>query len=65
MANNLYNTKEAAEYLGLKNHNTLYVWQCNKRYNLPYCKIGSKVLYRKSDLDNFIESNLHNRGINE
>ena len=58
--NNLLTVKEAAKYLGLTNHNTLYVWQCNKRYKLPFVKIGSKVMYRKTDLDEFIQSNLQN-----
>ena len=62
MPENLLNTKQAAQYLGLENHNTLYVWQCNKRYKLPYIKIRSKVLYRKSDLDTFILKNLKNDG---
>lgn len=63
LESNLLNTKQAAEYLGLRNPNTLYVWQCNKRYKLPYCKIGSKVFYTKKHLDAFIESNIHNNEV--
>jgi len=60
MNNNLLDTKQAAAYLGLTNHNTLYVWQCNKTHKIPYLKIGRKVLYRITDLDAFIEANMHN-----
>ena len=63
MTNNpnvLLTTKQAADYLGLENHSTLYAWKFHKRYHLPYVKIGSKVMYRQSDLDAFIEANLNN-----
>ncbi|MEO6118600.1 MAG: helix-turn-helix domain-containing protein [Methylotenera sp.] len=53
----LLNRSEAAAYLGIKTE-TLAVWACNKRYKLAYIKIGSRVLYRQSDLDSFIASNL-------
>jgi excisionase family DNA binding protein len=54
--NNLLNRDEAANYLNQKT-NTLAVWACNKRYDLPYIKIGRRVLYKKSDLDAFIAAN--------
>jgi excisionase family DNA binding protein len=54
---NLINRCQAAAYLGIK-EDTLAVWACNKRYSLPYIKIGRRVMYRQSDLDAFIESNL-------
>ncbi len=47
--------KEAAAYLGLDNPDTLAVWASTKRYDLPYTKIGRRCLYRRSDLDAFIE----------
>jgi len=46
--------KEVAEFLGIK-ENTLAVWRCNKRYDLPFVKVGRLVKYRKSDLMLFIE----------
>jgi excisionase family DNA binding protein len=46
---------QAAEYLGLRNADTLAVWATTKRYNLPFVRIGRKVYYRRSDLDKFIE----------
>ena len=37
---------------------TLQVWRSTGRYDLPYIKIGGKVMYRISDVNNFIESRL-------
>lgn len=49
--------KQAAEYIGVAEH-TLHVWRCTKRYPIPYLKIGSKIYYRRSDLDVFLASRL-------
>jgi excisionase family DNA binding protein len=46
---------EAAGYLGVTPH-TLSVWACTRRYDLPFVKIGRKVMYRKAHLDSFIEA---------
>lgn len=43
----------AAGYLGITPH-TLNVWRCNKRFNIPYIKVGGSVKYRQSTLDNFL-----------
>jgi excisionase family DNA binding protein len=51
----LLNSREAARYLGLE-PGTLSIWRCTKRYPLSYVKIGRKVMYRKSDVDAFIEA---------
>ena len=45
---------QAARILGVK-PSTLAVWACNKRYHLPYIKVGSLVKYRRRDLIEFIE----------
>ncbi len=47
--------REAERYLGLRPH-VLDVWASEKRYSLAYIKIGRRVGYRKSDLDEFLES---------
>jgi len=49
----LLSRREAAHYLGVKEQ-TLAVWLCTKRYNLPFVRIGRLVKYKKSDLDAFI-----------
>lgn len=46
--------QEAAEYLGIKPQ-TLAVWRCTRRYDIPSVKIGRCVRYRKTDLDKFIK----------
>lgn len=55
MQNNLLSNTEAAEYIGVS-PNTLEVWRCTKRYDLPYIKVGRIVKYRREALDAFLES---------
>lgn len=47
--------QEAAEYLGLQ-VSTLAADVTTKRLGVPYIKIGSRVYYRRSELDQFIEN---------
>ena len=56
--NQLLNRREAANFLGVK-ENTLAVWAVTKRQPLPYLKIGRLVKYRLSDLQAFLENNVH------
>jgi hypothetical protein len=46
----------AAEILQVRPY-TLTNWRCNKRYPLPYIKVGRCVRYRISDLIQFMENN--------
>jgi excisionase family DNA binding protein len=46
---------DAAEYIGVE-YQTLAAWRSNKRHVIPYIKVGSKVFYRRSDLDTWLES---------
>ena len=46
--------QQAAEYLGV-NAQTLGIWRCTHRYSIPFVKVGSKVRYRKADLDEFLQ----------
>ncbi|MDX2073589.1 MAG: helix-turn-helix domain-containing protein [Alphaproteobacteria bacterium] len=57
----LLNRKEAAEYLGIKEH-TLSVWASEHRYDLPYVKVGRLVKYRLSDLAAFVARNTRQKG---
>ena len=50
----LINDKDTSELLKI-GPGTLAVWRSTKRYNLPYVKIGRKVMYRLSDVHNFID----------
>ncbi|PCJ91188.1 MAG: excisionase [Flavobacteriaceae bacterium] len=52
---NLMTPERVAEYLGVSTE-TLNVWRCTKRYNLPYVKAGRLVRYRVEDVENFVAS---------
>ena len=51
----LVSPEQAAEFLGTTT-GTLAVWRCNRRYDLPYVKVGKSVRYRQSDLERFVQS---------
>lgn len=34
---------------------TLSVWRCTGRYNLPFIKVGRKVMYRVGQVNDFID----------
>jgi hypothetical protein len=36
--------------------NTLAVWRCERRYDLPFVKVGSRVMYKLIDVKRFIDS---------
>lgn len=55
---------DVAELLGVTIH-TLAVWRCEKRYNLPYVKVGRLVRYRRSDLITFVESRMQGESFRE
>jgi len=38
---------------------TLAVWRSTNKYNLPYVKIGSRVMYRAEDVNTFISGQVH------
>jgi excisionase family DNA binding protein len=37
---------------------TLAVWRCERRYPLPYVKVGSRVRYRPQDVQQFMATRL-------
>lgn len=53
--NPLLSAREAANYLGITEQ-TLATWRCNKRYGIPYVKVGRLVKYRQSSLDTFLDN---------
>lgn len=63
-ADPLHTEAEAAEYIGVA-PKTLSVWRSTKRYHLPYVKVGSRVRYRRSDLDAFIASRTQGGEVSE
>lgn len=58
MNQELLTTTEASAYLKTP-AKTLVAWRCTKRVKVPFVKIGGNIRYRKSDLDAFVEANLH------
>lgn len=56
----ILNSAEAAEYLRVKPH-TLAIWRSEKRYDLPFARVGRFVRYRKEDLRRFIDQHLQTR----
>lgn len=64
-ADPLFSPSEAAAYIGVT-EGTLSVWRCNKRYDIPYIKVGRLVKYRKSALDDWLVSRTtHTNNVNE
>ncbi|CAN5476824.1 hypothetical protein BH10CYA1_BH10CYA1_61930 [soil metagenome] len=49
----LLTRREAAAFLGVSEQ-TLAIWACTKRYNLPVVKVGRLSKYRSSDLEQFV-----------
>ncbi len=47
------NLKEAILYLGFGSKNTFQMWR--ERGEISYYKPGNTILYKRSDLDKFIE----------
>lgn len=50
----LLDPEQVAEALGVS-PKTLNVWRCTGRYNLPFVKVGTRVRYRASDVEAFLE----------
>lgn len=50
-----FTRKEAAKYLGVSPQ-ALANWAHNGKVEIPYHKMGTKVIYMKEDLDNYLSS---------
>lgn len=61
LVDNLLSPMEASLLLGVS-VDTLSVWRCTGRYNLPFVKVGRLVRYRKSDLDTWLENRARSNG---
>ena len=55
-----WNEQKAAFYLGVS-ESTLRNWRCQRRYGLPYYKVGGKVRYKRKNLDEWYESRAVNQ----
>jgi phage antirepressor YoqD-like protein len=52
----LMSRREAAKYLGIAEQ-TLAVWKCKKRVDIPVIRVGRLIKYRQADLDRFLNLN--------
>lgn len=50
----IFSRKEAAAYLKIS-PSTIANWACQKKFVIPYFRVGRSVRYRKCDLDEFIQ----------
>lgn len=55
LASPLLDEAQAAQHLDVS-PGTLSVWRSTGRYQLPFLKVGRKVRYRLSDLDEWLET---------
>jgi len=53
VAEHLLNETQAAEILGCKAQ-TLRIWRCTGRHDLPYVKVGRLCRYRLSDIEKWL-----------
>ena len=53
---NILTTKEAAEFLGLK-EKTLRIWRMDKK-GPNYIRINRSIRYRRDDLDEFVANRM-------
>ena len=51
----LLTTEEAAVRLGLK-PSTLMNWRSLKRYALKYIRVGGRIKYRETDVEQFLQA---------
>ncbi|GIU43598.1 hypothetical protein TUM3794_29650 [Shewanella colwelliana] len=56
--NTLLTPSQVAEFLGIT-IGTLSVWRCTGRYPLNFIKVGRRVMYRQSDVENFINGRVY------
>ncbi|WP_136066367.1 helix-turn-helix domain-containing protein [Modicisalibacter radicis] len=54
----LLTPEEAALQLGVSSR-TLATWRSTGRHALPYVKVGSRVRYRRQDLNSWLYSRMH------
>jgi DNA-binding transcriptional MerR regulator len=52
----LANTSCAADHMGIAAA-TLQYWRTTGAQKIPFIKVGGRVMYRISDLDNWLEEN--------
>ncbi|WP_083804833.1 helix-turn-helix domain-containing protein [Shewanella benthica] len=56
--NTLLTPSQVSDCLGVT-IGTLSVWRCTGRYPLSFIKVGRRVMYRESDVENFINGRVY------
>lgn len=51
-------SKEVAKFLNIST-GTLAVWRCEKRYNIPFIKVGRSVKYPVKGINEWLNSQVH------
>lgn len=54
----LLSGKSAARVINVTSQ-TMAQWRSNRRVEIPFVRVGGRVMYRRSDLDAFIAGNTH------
>jgi excisionase family DNA binding protein len=54
MSIDLISPRDAANVLKVT-EGTLAVWRCNRRYDLPFVRVGRSVKYQRADIERFVE----------
>ncbi|WP_299569720.1 helix-turn-helix domain-containing protein [uncultured Shewanella sp.] len=62
MNNLLLTPTQVSEFLGVTT-GTLSVWRCTGRYPLSFIKVGRRVMYRQSDVENFVNGRVYEHTI--
>lgn len=57
-----YSIREAAKVSGLS---VAYLYKLSAEGKLPVCKIGSRVLVLRSELDNFLRAHMRGRRVDK
>ena len=60
--NTLLTPSQVSDFLGVT-IGTLSVWRCTGRYPLNFIKVGRRVMYRESDVENFINGRVYEHTI--
>jgi predicted site-specific integrase-resolvase len=51
----LLNPEQTADLIKIKK-DTLAIWRTTGRYNLKFVKVGRRIFYRRSDIQDWLES---------
>lgn len=56
------NREEAADFLGVS---VSFLEEMKASYQIPFCRVGGRVIFRRRDLDKFLEQRLVRNAAND